>query len=290
MNENPSDRAPLEVILDGSNVGHGELDVDVLLPFLDHFRRALRAVARTRRGLPPVQSGHPTTEIAEATSLRLVGIAPGSTQLLFAPTDANLFGGEALETVDELISQLLENRLADPVIESEMLEACRALGDNGSIQIEARGRAARFDSSQVRQTGVEPSPVGGTTVAVDGWLHLADLATGEIKIRDVQGEEWTGRYDADLEPVVLALLGRSIRARGEIEKAPRRVAIAELSPAGPPRGAMLATHRRSAAEVISTAAAAQGVTSPQPLDVLRADVDPNDELEIAFEAALRAAG
>jgi hypothetical protein len=73
-----SDDRRIRLVLNGARTSEGAIEFDALLAFGDAFRKALRAIVRSRSGLRAMQPGQPATDVREATSFRLVGISKGS--------------------------------------------------------------------------------------------------------------------------------------------------------------------------------------------------------------------
>lgn len=282
----------IEVVLKGSRTAEGAVDFDALLAFGDAFRRALRALVRSRSGLPPVQPGQPGAEVREATSLRLIGLRAGSAILVLEPASPRIVADPVLEALRDLVDGVEGRRTLEPPIVGYLRDAVRSLGDHSSVGFRVPGRPpADLDEPRLDALPVPDavSPASPATGAVDGWLHAVDIDPDEVRIRDTTGREWTCHYPDALETYVRDMIGRVVRVEGSMfVGGPRwRIEVAAITPLGPPSGRPLGL-RRSPEDVISDAMSRANVDGPQALAVLSVDIDRKSDEEMAFEAALRA--
>lgn len=293
MPESPHGSHQIEMIIEGSRVPPGAVDLDTLAPLANGLLRAFRAVARQRRGQPASKAGQPSKDIREATGLRLVGIRQGSTVLVWESAEVDLFGGRADETIEDFINLIASEAGVEPAIADPLEEAWRSLGDRGRITLSLGRSKVIVDEQRIARLRREPPTVDERReLVVSGWLHAADLDPDEIRIRDATNIEWTCRYSADLEPSVRAALGEVVRAWGTGRQTGRRgdLDVDGLEVISTPVGVRATTTGLSREEALRAATGAQGITGPQPLEVLRTDADPDDPEEIAFAEALEAFG
>lgn len=286
-----SDDRLIRVRLRGSRTSVGAVDLDALLAFGEHFRRALRAVARERAGADPVLAGHPTSADEQASALRLVGMSEGSAVLELEPTTDELFA-PVIDSLRALSTSIASKAVSEPVHKA-LAQAVRSLGGGGEVTVTAPTvDQVIIDAEVLGSIAPIESPPDSVVVGhVEGWLHGVDVEPDEIRIRDVSGQDWRCRFGPDLEAEASALLGAQVRA--EVDAAspsPSRVLdITGLRSLAPRNGPLL-RRGQSAAEVIAEALATARVTEPQPLESLRREFDPDDHEEIAFLEALRSFG
>lgn len=281
----------IELVLKGSRTAEGAVDFDALLSFGDAFRKALRALVRSRAGLPAVQPGQPGAEVREASSLRLVGMRSGSALLELEPVDTRLVADPVIDALQALADGLHGHQRLEPSVVDFLRDAVESLGDRSSVRMSVPDRLpVEFDEAHLgslRATrAVEPPESHGT---IDGWLHAVDIDPDEVRIRDASGRDWSCHYPEDLERRVRELIGQVVRATGTIRRTSTkfRVEVTELQQVELPHG-VPAAGRRSREEVLADALAAASIGAPQPLASLAAGVDETAEEEVAFEEALRA--
>jgi hypothetical protein len=209
--------------LEGERATHG-IELDGLERFIEHFRAALRDFERsaTDREHQIGRGGHPDAVSMAATSFRLVGFRRGSAVLeleepalmdeeaLQIPTD-----GPATQNLKNLLDSIDAGTL-DPVVVDD-LEAA-AIGDNGSfaVTVPARHQRGVVDAATITKlraaNRVKPSP---SEVTVFGRLHLIETeGTPRVEVRATDGYNWTCPYPAEIEPEVLRLIKKQVRAAG----------------------------------------------------------------------------
>lgn len=282
----------IQLVLKGSRTAEGAVEFDALLSFGDAFRKALRALVRSRAGLRAVQPGQPGADVRQATSLRLTGLRAGSAVLELEPVDARLVADPVIDALQALADGLAGRKTLEAPVAEFVRDAIRSLGERSSVGISVPGRPP----VEVDEKGLE-SLIGPTAFAdpaethgaVDGWLHALDIDPDEVRIRDTSGRDWSCHYPEDLELRVRDLIGATVRATGTIRAVgPRpRIELTEIEPVELPAG-VSAAGRRSRDDVLAAAMADASITAPQPPASLAADVDEIAEEEVAFEEALRA--
>lgn len=288
------DQQRIQLRLSGSRTSHGAIDFDALLGFGEAFRRAVRAIARTGAGLPPVQPGQPAAEIREASALRLVGLSDGSAVLELEPVDQRLLADPTIDALRELADGVAMTAPLDAAVVNALAASLSSLGDRASIGLVVPGREpvtldrqrlSRLEAAVAVPDSVEPP---GT---VDGWLHAVDFGPEEIRVRDASGDDWVCEFGDTLEPVVRALLKQQVRVIGRGRSAaPRgRIEIDSIVPLLP-AGVPTVPAGRSADQVFADALSAAGLDAPQPLESLAAETDLDDPEEVAFREALSALG
>ena len=277
----------IQLVLKGSRTAEGAVDFDALLSFGDAFRRALRALARSRAGQPAVRPGQPASDVREASSLRLVGLRAGSAVLEFEPLEARLFDDPAVGALQALVDGLSGQETLEPAVTVLLADAVQSLGDGASVGLRVPGRSLfEFDAAHLALLAPSPAPSPPDAEGyVDGWLHAVDLEPDEVRIRDASGRDWWCHYPDELEVRVQGLIGRVVRASGIVRPAGQRARIdatavepidLQLDAAG------------TADEMLAAAMAAAGIEQPQDLASLAAEVDGSADEELAFEEALRA--
>jgi len=277
----------IKVVLKGSRTAEGAVDFDALLLFGDGFRKALRALARSRAGLPAIQPGQPGSDVREASSLRLVGLRAGSAVLEFEPLDAQIFGDPAVGALQALVDGLAGEDELEPVVARFLADAVQSLGDGASVGLRVPDRSPfEFDAAHLASlTGIPTAIPPDREGFVDGWLHAVDIEPDEVRIRDASGRDWWCHYPDEMEARVQGLIGRVVRATGTLRPTGQRARIdaTNVEPVDLQQGV-----GRSADEVLVEAMAVAGIEQPQELASLAADIDSLADEELAFEDALRA--
>lgn len=279
----------IQVVLKGSRTSEGAVDFDALLAFGDAFRKALRALVRSRAGQPAVQAGQPGAEVREASSLRLIGLRAGSAVLELEPIDARILADPVVDALQALADGLAGQGDFEPPVVGYLRDAVQSLGERGSVGLRVPDRSpVDFDEAALDRLTTAPPPTtdGPAPGTVDGWLHAVDIDPDEVRIRDTAGRDWTCHYPDQLESQVRELIGRVVRASGMVRTSASRPrielsAIESVEPAS-------ASQRRSKDEILAQAMRAASVVAPQPLAELYSDVVPTDDDELAFEEALQA--
>ncbi|MBI1844256.1 MAG: hypothetical protein HYR89_06570 [Actinobacteria bacterium] len=281
----------IQLVLKGSRTSDGAVDFDALLAFGDAFRKALRALVRSRAGQPAVQAGQPGAEVREASSLRLIGLRAGSAVLELEPIDARLLADPVVDALQSLADGLAGQGAFEPPVVGYLREAVQSLGEQGSVGLRVPERSpVDFDEAALDRlaTTTTPPPAAGALApgTVDGWLHAIDIDPDEVRIRDTAGRDWSCHYPEQLESQVRELIGRVVRASGMVRTSASRsrielAAIEGVEPAS-------ASQRRSKDEILAQAMRDASVVAPQPLAGLAGDIVPTDDDELAFEEALQA--
>lgn len=277
----------IQVVLKGSRTAEGAVDFDALLAFGDSFRKALRALARSRAGLPAIQPGQPGGDVREASTLRLVGLRAGSALLEFEPVQARLLADPVVGAMQALVDGLAGREVLEQAVAVYLTDAVQSLGDRASVGLRVPDRSPfEFDAAHLALlTGSPEQRPSDTEGFVDGWLHAVDIEPDEVRIRDASGRDWWCHYPEELEVRVQGLIGRVVRATGTLRPAGQRARLdaTNVEPVDFRVGV-----RRSADEVLAEAMVAANVDQPQVLTGLAADVDGLADDELAFEDALRA--
>lgn len=150
----------IELVLTGSRTSEGAVEFDALLSFGDAFRKALRALVRSRSGLPAVQPGQPGADVREASSLRLTGLRAGSTVLELESLDPRIVADPVIDALQALADGLGgEQALEAPVIDL-LRDAVQSLGERSSVGMSVPGRPA-VESMRVawdRSSDAQPPP------------------------------------------------------------------------------------------------------------------------------------
>jgi hypothetical protein len=196
-----------------------------------------------------------------------------------------LFGGLADETVRSLVGRLNDDAL-EPAILEPLEEARRSLGEDGRIEFRTPwSEPVVLDEQKAAiLAGALPAipPSDLEWVEISGWLHGADLAPDEIRIRDVRGEDWVCHYPDELEVSVRSLLGSVVIASGLASSEGRRRRI-ELETLAPADSAIPGPSPHLPEEFIEQLKEQQGIGSSQPLAALRGQVDETDPNLDAFQ-------
>ena len=282
-----TDERRIELVLKGSRTAEGAVDFDALLSFGDAFRKALRALARSKAGLPTVQPGQPGSDVREASSFRLVGLRAGSAVLELEPIEARLLADPAVEAIQSLVDGLAGREPLDEAVTVYLADAVQSLGDAGSVGLHVPNRSPlEFDAALLasRVSGPKKGPADSEGF-VDGWLHAVDIEPDEVRIRDTTGRDWWCHYPDELEVRVRGLLGRVVRASGtlRLSGARARIDATNVESVELQHGV-----GRSAEEILAEAMEDAGIARPQELASLAAEVDDQADEELAFEDALRA--
>jgi hypothetical protein len=160
-----------------------------------------------------------------ATSFRLVGFRRGSAILELeepAPVDEKSLqiptGGSATQNLKNLLDSLEAGTL-DPAVVDDLETARRAIGDDGRFEVKVPTRRKRgvVDAptiTKLREANrVKPSPSDTT---VFGRLHLIEIeGNPRVEVRGTDGYNWTCSYQPELEPQILRLIKKQVRAEGQ---------------------------------------------------------------------------
>ncbi len=279
----------IQLVLKGSRTAEGAVDFDALLAFGDAFRKALRALVRSRAGQPAVKPGQPGADVREASSLRLIGLRTGSAVLELEPVDARLLADPVVDALQVLADGIAGGRAFEPSVVAYLRDAVQSLGERSSVGLRVPDRSAvDFDEATLDRlpTIAAPAPDTPAPGTVDGWLHAVDIDPDEVRIRDAAGRDWSCHYPEQLESQVRELIGKVVRASGTVQITGSRSrielsAIEGVEPVGPSK-------RRSKDDVLQQAMHNASVIAPQALPALAADVVPTADDEVAFEEALQA--
>ena len=215
MTDQTSGVRQLELVIEGSRVPTGSIDLDTLAPLANGLLRALRAVAREQRGQPASRTGNPGRDIRVATGLRLVALRKGSTVLVWESAEVDLFGGVADETINQLLLRVGDEAAAiDTAVVEPLEEARRSLGEGGTIRFITAGKPpVVLDEDRIaRLRGSSEQPVPALRVThrtVTGWLHAADLEPNEIRIMDAENLDWICDFQSALRRRCLDAPGQS---------------------------------------------------------------------------------
>jgi hypothetical protein len=264
--------------------------------FIDNFLAALRDYDRASRGEPTRKSGHPDKRAEAVTAFRLVGFQTGSGVATLEPErfvadEEQLPVGDiplSLATLGALASDLASGRSVPVPVIDALGKACRSVGADGAVAIEAAGDkvpAVVIDDRLLERVALPSGADGDSEVrSVAGRLHLLDLEPDRLGIRTASGVEWSCRYPEGLKERVKSLLDRIVWVQGIGRlTSPLRGAmvIERIEPVETEQSALFTATPVDEAEL----RASQGITEPQGLDAL-SDPDWDDETDDAYLAAL----
>ena len=212
--------------LEGERAKRG-VELDSLERFIEALRTALRDFERsaTSREYQIRRGGHPDARSMAVANFRLVGYKTGSAILeieellpqvdersLQIPTE-----GAATQNVKNLLDAIDAGTL-DPAVIDDLDEARRALGDDGAfgIKVPARRKRGLIDARRIQKLRqARAAQPEATHVTVFGRLHLiATEGTPRVEIRAADGYNWSCTFPPELEPQVLRLIKRQVRAEG----------------------------------------------------------------------------
>lgn len=282
--------------LDGERAKRG-IELDGLERFIEAFRSALRDFERsaTAREYQIGRGGHPDARSMAATNFRLVGFRKGSAILeleeppladekaLQIPTD-----GTATQNLKNLLDGIEAGTL-DAAVVDDLEEARRAIGDDGwfDVKVPKRRKRGVVDATTItrlRKTSqVKRSP---SETTVFGRLHLIETETPRVEIRATDGYNWACTYPETLEPTILGLIKRQVRATGlgVRERANRgTLEIAEIEPLPEFEQTPLFSPRPVPTDELERE---QRIEGPQGLGSLSLEELPNDEAIDRYLAAI----
>jgi hypothetical protein len=224
----PRRQKTITLTLEGERAKNG-IELNSLERFIDAFRDALRDFERseTAREYQIGRGGHPDARSLAATSFRLVGYKRGSAILDLeeaAPRDDDKAlpfptEGIATQNLTNLLDSIDSARPLDPAVIDDLDEAVRALGEDGSFRVKlpARKKKGRVDTRTIAKLrkATRAQPVSSHRT-VYGRLHLIEVegSSPRIEIRATDGYNWSGSYPRELEPMVVRLVGKQVRASG----------------------------------------------------------------------------
>lgn len=245
-----------EVRIQGESIEPGKIairDLERLSPLLQNgLERTARVLRQEPGGLP----GPVPQEVRIVTNLLLVGIQPGSAQLLLelpvpeeARNEEGLFerpprdlGQRAMDVFVRGLHDL-ETGASTEVPEgwdNSIMEVAESL----AAFARERGYAIEFDAHpserQHRRALITPDAVERFSVrhapirqrrSARGRLFLVDLKSGRIDIEDEKGQRIQCHFPAELEQTVKSLIGETVLAAGEqeVDLALNRVGKLEVS-------------------------------------------------------------
>lgn len=214
--QDANDRAPVQIHLEGENVGEGEIGLDALAGFIDGFQATLRRLVQLRLGKPPAVGRLPE-QLRQALDLRLVGFGKGSATLLVRPGAEDTWGSPGASAMEEL-----GRRVADPESQwdegtTEALEqARRSLGKGGRFTVQGEGMRANVDEkviARLRSRAAQVMPEVGERTVI-GWLHMADVQPNEVVVKTAHGVEWRCHFPPEMKPRIIELLDQVVVVEG----------------------------------------------------------------------------
>jgi hypothetical protein len=283
--------------LEGSRAERG-VSLSDFESFIDGFLAALRDFDRDRRGAQTRKSGHPERRAAAVTAFRLVHFEPGSGIATIEPETGAPTGVEelpfdvvpiALENLQALVADMEEEREVSQAVTDALGKACRALGADGSIQIDLPrylgARSARIDLRRLERLSHLAPESPDEVRSVSGRLHLLDVEPDKLAIRSSSGVDWTCKYPAELETRITRLVGHLVWAEGSGRlTGPHRgtMTIDRIEPVDQAdQSTMFTSEPLPDADLLSS----QGITGPQGLAVL-AEADWDNETDDPYLAVL----
>ena len=231
-----------------------------------------------------------------ATNFRLVGYRTGSAvlELQEAPPNADdtltiPTVGAATQNIANLLDSLEQGDL-DPAVIDDLDETRRAIGEDGSFRITVTGRRKRGLVNEATITRLRKKHTDQQVpmhVTVFGRLHLIATEGPRVEIRGTDNYNWSCTYPPELEPKILGLIKRQVRAEGlgvrdranrgtlqieQIEQLPQYEQTPLFSGAAVP---------------VDELEREQGITKPQGLSALSiADLPDSDEIDRYLAAIL----
>jgi hypothetical protein len=268
--------------------------------FVDSFVSALRDYDRARHGKETRKIGGPDRRDSAASAFRLVRLEPGSAIATLVAERPNAHDNGlgvddaplALTNLGALTGDIAsEHELPDDVV-AALDRARRACGDDGAIELDLPAAVAppqgavRIDRGTIERLSRTVVSQDREVRSISGLLHAIDIDPDRLVIRSTEGVEWACRYDDELEPQILMLVGRVVWAEGPARlKSPTKgtmtVERIQLSVQGR-QSALFVEQRPSLDDLL----ARQGFSEPQGLDAVADDEWVGDESDERYLAAL----
>jgi hypothetical protein len=191
-----------------------------------------------------------------------------------------------------MLSRIEERESLPETVTASLDGACRALGDNASFGLavpssddgKATVRKVVIDANVLGELVAKDESGPAKVSSIAGFLHRLDLEPDKIGIRAADGVAWTADYPAELEPMILGLVGQVVWAAGDgqLQSSRRGVMkIDEIKSAEQGEQSALFSKERIPEDELS---AQQGIGGPQGLD--RLGVAEWTEEDDAYLAAL----
>lgn len=210
------DQGPVQIHLEGENVGEGEVRFDALAGFIEGFQATLRRLVQLRAGKRPA-SGRLPEQLRQAVDIRLVGFGKGSATLLVKPGTEDVWGSPAAAALEELGRRIEEPKSDwDEGTTDALEQARRSLGKTGRFTVQGEGVRVSVDETVMSRLRERASRSGNgmTRHTVIGWLHMADLQPNEVIVKTALGVEWRCRFASEMKPRILDLLDHVVIAEG----------------------------------------------------------------------------
>lgn len=210
------DQGPVQIHLDGENVGEGEVRLDALAGFIDGFQSTLRRLVQLRLGKKPV-TGRLPDQLRQAVDIRLVGFGKGSATLLVRPGTEDAWGSPAASALEEFGRRVEEPESEWDEGTTEALEqARRSLGKGGRFTVRGEGVRVSVDENVTARLSGRARRVATavTRHTVVGWLHMADLQPNEVTVKTALGVEWRCHFAPEMKSRILGLLDQVVVAEG----------------------------------------------------------------------------
>ncbi|BBX73958.1 hypothetical protein MSHI_18640 [Mycobacterium shinjukuense] len=213
-----------EVRLIGSNMPAGEIALATLANLAEGLQELTLRIGRDR--LPSPGSGRTAEVITSLTSMRLVGLAAGSTRLRFArgPVDELDLDLTASGEIDARFWEILDGVAAnsrppwvtDLIADSTRKFVAALLSSAREVELTGRGRQPiKIATAALRAEVWQPGApdITASDVVVTGRLEAVDLRSGRFRVVDDVGNRFN--LDHVPDPVAVAhLINHRVRAVG----------------------------------------------------------------------------
>lgn len=296
-------RYEVTLTLTGERAEHG-IALGDFETFVDSFVSVLRDYDRSQRGKETRKIGGPDRRDAAASAFRLVRLEPGSAiaTLVAERADAGDGGLDiddtplALTNLGALAGDIVSGRELPGDVVVSLDRARRACGDDGAIElalpaaVAPQQGAVRIDHGTIERLSRNVVTTSSEIRSISGLLHAIDIEPDRLVIRSTEGVQWACRYDDELEPQILGLVGRVVWAQGPARlKSPVKGAMTveriQLAVQGR-QSALFAEQRPPLEDLL----ARQGFEKPQGLDAVDDEAWVGDESDERYLAALFGGG
>lgn len=254
------DRPLIRLHLEADNLPEGEIALSDLAKIAGATQKILRQIAGNLVGQRG--PGAPRKGVTEASSLRLVGLRPGSTILEIAGAEVD---GDALDydiptDLTELSFDLLVGGLSalssddpqpdlpvgfDRQLVDDLDDWLKSVRHYRSVAFESQVRKTTKAvttvpmEARIRLHKLSPQPalpfVSPTEQALEGRLYALNLHTGSFSVEDDSGHKIRTDVPSELRGSAAVLINRRVRAVGkpQLDEAGRlrAFAVSNLSPA-----------------------------------------------------------